>query len=244
MVFLCIVTNPGEVPLNPEVVTHEDHEQIVDALRPFSLSLNMEHSDVNEWESSYAYTTHYVREDGAHLLIKKYEHVEGHGAPITLHDYMIRVVNPVQSGATQRSSEDYRVIFDEFTSPENIGEGVSASFTNADGEVVSVGITFGIELMGPGYEYSSTKGPMSDAGELIPTDEILELRERFKTAQEVGGVALQNEIYIKMYELESEVQKALHRTNGTLTHIRAQQLIAVLASFIGATEQPYPKPPI
>lgn len=234
------MTNPGEVPLNPEVVTHEDHEQIVDALGLFSLSLNMEHSDVNEWESSYAYTTHYVREDGTHLLIKKYEHVEGHGAPITTHDYMISVVCSVQLEASQRISEDYRVIFDEFTSPENIGEGVSTSFTNADGEAVSVGFTFGTELIGPRYEYSSTVGPMSDAGELIPTDEILELRERFKTAQEVGGVALHNEIYIKMHELESEVGKALKITHGTLTHARAQQLVAILASFAGATEQPYP----
>lgn len=238
------MTNSGEVPLNPEAVTQEDHEQIVNALKPFTLSLNMEHSDVNEWESSYAYTTHYVREDGAHLLIKKYEHVEGHGAPITTHDYMIRFVSPVQSEASQRSSEHYRVIFDEFTSPENIGEGMSASFTNADGEAVSVGFTFGTELMDPRYEYSSTVGPMSDTGELIPTDEILELRERFKTAQEVGGVALHNEIYIKIHELESEVQKALHRTNGNLTHIRSQHLVAVLTSFTGATELPYPKPAI
>lgn len=238
------MTNPGEIPISQEAVTHDDHEQIVDALKPFTLSLNMEHSDVNEWESSYAYTTHYVREDGTHLLIKKYEHVEGHGAPITLHDYMIRVVSPVQSESNHRNREDYRVIFDEFTSPENIGKGVSASFINAEGEEVSVGFTFGTELMGPRYEYSTTVGPMGEDGELIPTAEIAELREQLKTAKDVGGVALHNEIYIKLHELESDARKALVNTSGTLTHTLAQELAGILTSFTGATEMPYPKPPV
>jgi hypothetical protein len=238
------MTNPGEVPLIPEAVAHEDHEQIVAVLSPFSLSLNIEHSDVNEWESSYAYTAHYVRKDGMHLLIKKYEHVEGHGAPITTHDYMIRVVSPVQRGVDHRNREDFRVIFDEFTSPENIGDGISTSFTNADGEAVSVGFTFGTELMGPRYEYSNTIGPMGEDGELIPTNEISELREQLKTAEAVGGVALHNEIYMKLHELENDVWKDLVRTNGTLTHALARQLVLTLTSFTSATEQPYPNPPL
>src|SRR5690606_16091004 len=125
-----------------------------------------------------------------------------------------------------------------------IGEGISNSFTTPDGETVSISITFGTELMDPRYEYSSTVGPMGDDGELIPTDEIKELRERFKTAMDVGGVALNNEIYSKHSELEAEAKKSFVRTNGTLTHALAQQLVEILTSFSGSTEQPYPNPPL
>lgn len=146
-----------------------DHFEATRAkIESLGLVLDMDISDVNPFESSYAYTT--IREnDEAKLYVIRYEHVEFHEAPITIHQYLLRLVGKSTDDRGLRIVEEIELVHDEV--PDESKLSVQDKTIESDGFVVTISGDF--QPQQDRIKHRKTLGEFNEDGGFIfkePTD--------------------------------------------------------------------------